>query len=142
MKRNEQIKRIMTPVSDLETVHIEHKPSDVRKLLAAHDWHHVPVLSGEKLVGMISATDMLKMTFTAYGSDDRSFDAYLDHEFSIDKIMTTDLVTVKATQTIRDAARTLGQGKFSSLPVVDDDGLCVGLVTTTDLIHHLEELYS
>lgn len=142
MKKNEQVKRIMTPVESLKTVHLEQKLSDVRKLLAEHAWHHVPVLSGEKLVGMVSATDMLKMTFTAYGGDDRSFDAYLDHEFSIADVMTTSLETIGEGDTIKQAAGILSKGKFSALPVVDGKGLCVGLVTTTDLILHLQALYN
>ncbi len=55
--------------------------------------------------------------------------------------MTTGLTTIKQTDTIRRIAELLGEGHFHSLPVVDDEENVVGIVTTTDLIHYLSDLY-
>ncbi len=141
MKKNEPIDHVMQNIEKLNPVHVDQKLSKVRQLLADQKTHHIPVLSGKKLVGLVSATDMLKMTFTAYGGDDRAFDAYLDHEFKIEDVMTRSLITLTHKHTVRDAAELLGQGTFHALPVVDDDGNCMGMVTSTDLINHLRELY-
>jgi TorA maturation chaperone TorD len=43
--------------------------------------------------------------------------------------------------TIRQTAELLGKGRFHSLPVIDENENVVGIVTTTDLIHYLSELY-
>jgi len=139
MKRNEPIKTIMTP--DVTTVNVTQKLSEVRRLLADEEIHHIPVVSGRKLVGIISATDMVRLSFTAYGADERAVDAVLDHEFSIQKVMRTDVVTLKSTETVRDAARHLRAGQFHSLPVVDEEGALVGIVTSTDLIRYLYDQY-
>jgi len=141
MRKNVSIQQLMTPAAELETVHVEQPLSKVRQLLADTTVHHVPVVSGDKIIGLISATDMLKMTFTAYGGDERSFDAYLDHEFTIDGVMTKSLITLNKDQSIRDAAELLAEGTFHSLPVVDEEDKLVGMVTSTDLIKHLRELY-
>lgn len=141
MRKNVSIQQLMTPVAELETVHLEQPLSKVRQLLADTTVHHVPVVSGDKIIGLISATDMLKMTFTAYGGDERSFDAYLDHEFTIDGVMTKSLITLNKDQSIRDAAELLAEGTFHSLPVIDEEDKLVGMVTSTDLIKHLRELY-
>lgn len=141
MRKNVSIQQLMTPAAELETVHVEQPLSKVRQLLADTTVHHVPVVSGDKIIGLISATDMLKMTFTAYGGDERSFDAYLDHEFTIDGVMTKSLITLNKDQSVRDAAELLAEGTFHSLPVVDEEGKLVGMVTSTDLIKHLRELY-
>lgn len=141
MRKNVSIQQLMTPTAELDTVHLEQPLSKVRQLLADTHVHHVPVVSGEQIIGLISATDMLKMTFTAYGGDERSFDAYLDHEFTIEGVMTKSLITLNKDQSVRDAAELLADGTFHSLPIVDEDNKLVGMVTSTDLIKHLRELY-
>ncbi|MCA9715255.1 MAG: CBS domain-containing protein [Myxococcales bacterium] len=138
MKRNVPISSIMS--TDIFSVHTGQAPSEVRRLLAERPLHHVPVVSGRTLVGLISATDMLKLSFQAYGTDARTVDAVLDNQFTIQQIMTTELVTLHRSRTIRDAAELLKDGSFHSLPIVDDDDALVGIVTSTDIIrYHLEQ---
>ena len=99
------------------------------------------MVSGKQLVGLISATDMVRLSFSAYGADQRAVDAVLDHEFSIDGVMTKDIVTLNASSTVRDAAQTLSSGVFHSLPVVDQEGNLIGMITTTDLVRYLLDQY-
>lgn len=135
MKRNVPLKSIMT--REVATVNVSQKLSDVRKLIAELKIHHVPVVSGPLLVGLISATDLVRVSFSAYGADQRAVDAMLDHEFSIEGVMVRELVTLKESSTIREATEFLSSGAFHSVPVVDDDGNLAGLVTSTDLIRYL-----
>ena len=139
MKKNERIDKILT--RDVVTAHVEQKLSDVRKLLAKSDFHHIPVVSGKKLIGLISASDILGISVEGLGSDERSMDAYLDHQFSIEGIMKTDLRTLPIKSTIAEAAEALSDGSIHGVPVVDDQGDLVGLVTSTDLIHFLRDLF-
>lgn len=139
MKRNEPIKTIMS--SDVTTVNVTDELSKVRRLMSTEVIHHVPVVSGRKLVGLLSATDLVRLSFSAYGADERAVDAMLDHEFSVDKVMQKDLVTLSTSDTVRDAARHLRAGQFHSLPIVDDDGNLEGIVTSTDLIRYLYDQY-
>ena len=139
MKKNEPIDKVLT--RDVETVHTGMSVSDVRKLFAERGFHHVPVVSGRKLLGMITASDVLGITVDGVGADDRSMDAYIDHRFSIEEIMTKDLVTLPRKSTIADAADLLSQGTFHAIPVVDDSAELHGLVTSTDLIRYLRELF-
>jgi CBS domain-containing protein len=139
MKRNEPLSSVMT--KELTTVNVTNKLSEVRKLLSEQGIHHVPVVSGTKLVGLISATDMVRLSFSAYGADARAVDAMLDHEFSVVKVMSTELTTLKNSQKVRDAAQVLSSGSFHSVPVVDDENNLVGIVTSTDLIRYLADQY-
>jgi CBS domain-containing protein len=139
MKRNEPLSSVMT--KELTTVNVTNKLSEVRKLLSEQGIHHVPVVSGTKLVGLISATDMVRLSFSAYGADARAVDAMLDHEFSVEKVMSTELTTLKNSQKVRDAAQVLSSGSFHSVPVVDDENNLVGIVTSTDLIRYLADQY-
>ncbi len=139
MKKNEPISKILT--RDVATTHTSQKVSDVRKMLTTEGFHHVPVVSGKKLLGMISASDILGISVEGVGSDDRSMDAYLDHQFSIEKLMRTGLTTLAPSSTIADAADALSDGSFHAVPVVDGDGNLEGLVTSTDLIRFLRDQF-
>lgn len=138
MKRNEPISKIMT--TDVETVHAGQKLSEVRRMLADNPYHHVPVVSGDELIGLISATDMLKLSLAIYGVDERAVDAMLDSQHTIESVMSTKLTTIGAKDTVRTAAEILGEGVFHSLPVVDGKQL-VGMVTSTDVIRYLLAQY-
>ena len=138
MKRNDPITKIMS--TQLITVHHGEPLSKVRQLIRDQGLHHVPVVSGDQLVGMLSSVDILKLNFGAVSGDERAVDAALDHGFKIEDIMETELVTLTEHSTIREAAEALISGEFHSLPVVNG-GKLVGLVTSTDLIRYLLEQY-
>lgn len=138
MKQNEPVSKIMT--STVATVHTGQKLSEARRLLAERPFEHLPVVSGKSLVGMISAADLLRLTFDAGNADERSMDAVLDHQFTIEGVMTKELTTIKSTDSIRYAAELLVKASHHSLPVVDD-GALTGIVTGTDLIRFLLEQY-
>ncbi|NIR61125.1 MAG: CBS domain-containing protein, partial [Gammaproteobacteria bacterium] len=48
--------------------------------------------------------------------------------------MTAPVVTVRPDTSVREIAQTLGRHRISAVPVVDDAGAVVGLVSEYDLI--------
>lgn len=139
MKKNESITHVMTPspisVSKNESV------STARHLINEKGVHHLPVVDGDKLVGILTSHDLMRVSFGDFGDQDgRSLDAILDHTYSISDIMKESPVSIEKSDTIREAARILSVGEFHSLPVVDGETL-VGIVTSSDLIRHLLEQY-
>ncbi|MCF7969416.1 MAG: CBS domain-containing protein [Methylococcaceae bacterium] len=139
MKKHEPISKIMS--ANVASVQVGQPLSDVRDLMLNANIHHVPIIDGSKLVGLISFTDLMKINFVINGVDERSINAIIDQQFSIQEIMSDKLVTIKNTDTIRDGSELLAKGGFHSLPVIDDEGALVGIVTTTDLIRYLNEQY-
>ena len=139
MKKNESITKVMT--SDVRTVHTGQKLSEVRRLMGEASIHHVPVVSGKALVGILSSTDLMRLSVETYGADERSMDAMLDHQFDIEAVMKSDPVTLTTKATVRDAAVILSEGTFHSLPIVDAEGALAGIVTSTDLIRYLLDQY-
>ncbi|MDJ0926931.1 MAG: CBS domain-containing protein [Gammaproteobacteria bacterium] len=126
------------PVAEVMTPHprvvqITDRISDVRAILADGRVHHLPVVEGGKLVGMITTTDLLEFGFAPRDSH-TDLDEYLDNHFSIPQIMQTELITVPSDSTIRDAARALTTGRLHAVPVVKSDGELVGIVTSTDIV--------
>lgn len=138
MKRNEPVASIMS--KDVITAHTGMKISDVRKLMLEHEIHHCPVVSGDELIGLLSASDILGLTVQGVGTDQRSMDSYLDFQFTIEDQMTKEVRTVSNSATIRESAELLADGKFHALPVIQGKKL-VGIVTTTDLIQYLIDQY-
>lgn len=56
-------------------------------------------------------------------------------------VMTRDVITVKKETTIRELAELFSQHRISSAPVVDDNGVMIGIVTETDLIEQDKSLH-
>ena len=54
--------------------------------------------------------------------------------FSIDAIMSTDLITVHPSATVADARQLMHDNRIHHLPVVSDDGGLIGLVTLTNVL--------
>ena len=135
MKRNEAVTKIMS--KQPLTVHTGMKLSEVRAMFSEHGIHHLPVVSGEKLVGIISTTDIFRV---AFGSSGAEIDNTLDHTSSIEQVMSKNPATVATTDTVRTAAELLSEGAFHSLPVIEGEKL-VGIVTSTDLIKYLLDQY-
>jgi CBS domain-containing protein len=139
MRKNQAVSHIMS--ADPITVHHGEPISKVRKKFQEHGVHHLPVVEGENLVGMISWTDLMRFSYgDAFGEDDRAVDATLDHTHKLEDLMSRNPVTIDVNSGIREAAQILGGADFHALPVVDGKKL-VGIVTSQDLIKFLLELF-
>ncbi len=126
--RDLPIDRIMTP--DPATVGPLDSIIHARRLLDANFIHHLPVVEGGRLVGIVSSTDLLKLHLL----DDH---LSLYERVTVDQVMETNLVVLEKGATLRDAAEKLCMGHFHALPIVDRRRHLVGIVTTSDLISEL-----
>ena len=139
MRKNDPVSHVMT--KDVVTLDLSDPISKARRLFEESGIHHLPVVSGEELVGLLTWTDFLRISFGEFGNQDaRSLDAMLDHTYQLKDVMISSLVTMPTTGTVRDAAQTLSTQGFHSVPVMDGKKLA-GLVTSTDLIRYLVEQY-
>ena len=138
MKQRESIRHLMR--TELHTVHPAQKLSEVYDLMNEKHVHHVPVVEGERLVGMLSATDLMRFSYgNIYAQDEHTLKQGLDFS-SIREAMSEDLVTLSVEDTIKHAVEALSRGDIHALPVVDGEKLA-GLLTSTDVIRFLHEQY-
>jgi len=86
---------------------------------------HLPVLDDDKLVGMVTHRDMLRILSAARRREESTFVA---------SIMTRDPIAVGPNTTIADAARILLKARFGCLPVVDENRNVIGIVTEHDFL--------
>ena len=139
MKKNEAVSKIMS--SDPVSVGRNEPVSVARRILEEQGIHHLPVTDGNQLVGIITSTDFIRVSFGEFGNQDaRGLDAVLDHTYKIGDLMNAEPTTISSSQTVRDAATILAKSNFHSLPVVDGKNL-VGIVTSSDLIQYLLDQY-
>lgn len=130
------VRQIMS--TPIEALKASAKLSDARRGLAMSPFHHLPVLDDQaRVVGIVSASDILRVSLEAYDADPEQEGVVLDRQFKLTEVMHRDVVTVKASDSIRAAAERLSPGSFHALPVLDDEERLVGMVTSTDLIDYL-----
>ena len=121
------------------SVHIKQKLSDANKIFRENIIHHLPVLNGKKPIGIISSNDLFRLVFNIDTHDERMLDTILDNQFSIESVMTKDLVTLPISSSIKDAANALQSSKIHSVLITNDSSELEGIVTSTDLIRYLHD---
>jgi CBS domain-containing protein len=139
MKKREPVSHIMS--KHVVSLNLTHSLEDAEKLFKKHTIRHIPVVSGDELIGMLSLTDLLRISFVDnYGEDEGRIDTAVYNMLSIEQVMVSNPVAVQADLTIREVAEILSTREFHALPVVEGKKL-VGIVTTTDLIKYMLEQY-
>lgn len=135
MKKRTPISEIMT--SDVITLNPKDNLESAERLFKSKKIRHIPVVNGKEIIGMLSYTDLLRISFAdATDDNDYEVDTIVYNMFSIEQVMAKNLISVPSKTTIKDVAEILAHKEFHALPVVDNNEL-VGIVTTTDLINYL-----
>ncbi|WP_339895623.1 CBS domain-containing protein [uncultured Algibacter sp.] len=98
---------------------------------------HIPVVSSNAVVGMLSYSDLLRLSFADLTDNiDEGVDALVYNMFTIKQVMKRNIITISSSNSIKQVAEILATKEFHALPVVDNN-ILVGIVTTTDLIKYL-----
>lgn len=105
-------------------------------LMSMHNIRHLPVLDGERLVGVLSDSDIRGVMISqrsCRGRGARREVFYLPADVTVEDAMTADPAWVTPQADIEGAARTLLDRKIGCLPVLDH-GRVVGIITETDIL--------
>ncbi|MAT54850.1 MAG: hypothetical protein CMN32_10260 [Saprospirales bacterium] len=120
---NERLSAIMT--RNVVSVRKDEPIESVKKLLFDKRIHHIPVVDDEnKLVGIITSWDLIKSQkpFSEYG------------KIKVEELMTKNVAAMRPNELIGAAAMVFLKNLFHGLPIVDDEGKLVGIVTTHDIL--------
>ncbi|RQG99624.1 CBS domain-containing protein [Natrarchaeobius oligotrophus] len=116
-RRKPQVEEYMT--RDVATVSPDTTVGSVATRIAESDEHSgFPVCERRRVEGFVSARDLLLA-----GDDEPIF-----------KVMTTDLLVAHPEMKVTDAARVILRSGIQKLPVVDDAGNLVGIISNADVI--------
>lgn len=138
MKQRVPVSQIMT--KEIVSLTIKDTLSDAEKLFKEHNIRHLPIVNGNELIGILSYSDLLKISFSELSDDEKSIDTTVFNMYSIEQVMAKNPVSISSDKTIREAAEILSKHSFHSLPVVDN-GELKGMITTTDLLKYFLEQY-
>lgn len=115
------------PTTPVETAHKIMKEKKIRRL---------PVVHEGQLIGIVTLGDVRE----ASPSDATTLSIWelnsLWSQLTVEKIMTSNVVTLSPEDPILDAAQLMLKHKISGLPVVEGDRL-VGMVTESDIFRML-----
>ena len=127
--------------TDLVVLNLNDGLDKAERLFKEHSIRHIPVINGDKIVGMLSLTDLLRISFAdgAY-EDEENVETIVYNMFTIAQVMAKNVNSVTPQTTIKEVAQILASKEYHALPVVEDEKL-LGIVTTTDLIRYLLEQY-
>jgi CBS domain-containing protein len=112
-KVNEYMTREVQTVSPTDTV------ADVARRIKESEGHNgFPVSQGRKVEGFVSASDLL----------------LTDDQDPIFTVMAEDIIVAHPDMNVIDAARVILRSGIQKLPVVDDAGNLVGIISNTDVV--------
>jgi len=137
--REKTVADIMT--RDVVTVYEEDDLNQVRTKLSERSFHHLPVVDGNKLVGMLSQRDMLRATVAGidHGALAQAREArYLEQSFVRD-VMETRVRSARPGDSLRTVAQRLLEFRVGALPVTDEQGNLIGIVTENDLLRQFAQ---
>ena len=121
------VERLMS--TELTTIERGAAAADAAKKMRETDVGSILVLDSDgTLAGLIPATDFVALVRDNDPKDRTPVEAF----------MTTDVVTVGRDDTVAELAEPTAHG-YTHLPVTDDDGRPIGMVSTTDLTAHLSK---
>lgn len=138
MKKREPISHIMT--KNVYTVNVSDDLHEAIEIVKKNHIRHLPVLEGKEVVGIISRTDINRLTFSSLFDNQEGADEAILEMLSIPQVMTQKPRTVDASLSIREVAEILATEEYHALPVIEN-GELAGIVTTTDVIKYMLEQY-
>jgi acetoin utilization protein AcuB len=107
--------------------------AQVQRLMQDKHIRHVPVVSGSRLVGIVTDRDIREAAPSPATTLSRGEIAYQMDTTPVKTCMTKEVVSITPDTDMVHAARLLLDHKFGCLPVVEDNAL-VGVVTETDFL--------
>ncbi|TQD40672.1 CBS domain-containing protein [Haloflavibacter putidus] len=139
MKKRTPVSTIMT--EKVLTLNTTDNLATAEGIFKKNKIRHIPVVENDAIKGMLSYTDLLRISFAdAVDEDEDTIETTVYDMFSIEQVMVSNVISVKPDNTIKEVAEILAEKEFHALPVVENDKL-VGIVTTTDLIKYLLEQF-
>lgn len=123
-------------VTNVICVDVDERLPNVRALMETHNFHHLPVTDENKIVGIISDRDLLRLIspfINSVSEQPRDLDTL---NRAAHQAMTRQPITIKADTPIEEILTWFKRVDISCLPVIDEEEHVIGIISWRDLIHH------
>jgi CBS domain-containing protein len=124
--------------SQVHTVEKDTPLKEVERLMKKNHIRHLPVVEDTTVIGIISLTDLQRLSYTASFADAEGMgeeEIPIFDLLSLDQVMVQKPMCIQKTATVGDATEILIRMDFHALPVCDGKEL-IGIVTSTDLLKY------
>lgn len=126
------IETIMSKV--IVTVEMDDSLETIKEIFDNVPFHHILILESGKLFGLISKTDLYKSLSPYIGTiSETNSDAALLKKRA-HQIMERKPLTLKASDSVYDAVKLFNKNKISCIPVINDAGRPIGVVSWRDIL--------
>ena len=113
--------------------------TDAVALLREKGLKRLPVVDGEKVVGILTQSDIQKVSPTKATSLSIFEINYLLSKLTVKDAMTKKAITIEADSLLEEAAVIMRENRIGTLPVVEN-GKLVGIITESDIFDAFIEL--
>ena len=127
----------MKPVYEIMSTNVvtcspEDEIDNVWRLIKEKSLRGLPVVEKGRLVGIVTEKNLLDSgaVFPTFESKKGRFRS----PTKISTVMETSVVSLKKTDTLKNAVRLMLEKDFGRLPVVDDKGTLIGIVDREDIV--------
>ena len=104
--------------------------AEARTLMHENRIHHIPVVEGDELVGLVTLTNVLAATDSFLRDRENRIHATAVQETAL---LVTDIATIDEHASLRQAAMFIEKHQIGCLPIVTD-GKLRGIITDTDFV--------
>ncbi len=126
--------------SDVMTIDEDTSMMKASQIMKENNIRRLPVMHKGKLVGMITDRDIKEASPSKATTLDVHELYYLLSELKVKDIMSKNVFTIGPEETVEKAAVKMLEHRISGLPVVNDKGKVVGMITQGDIFKVLVSL--
>ena len=130
------IRPIIKPVADLALVSYDDTIGTALKVIEDSGYLSLPVVDGEKFVGVLSRKYIYEMYFNENGGDKEAFMKRRVAEF-----MKTKIEPIKENILIEDAAALFLEKQLKFIPICDEHDRFEGIVTPSAILERYRKIY-
>lgn len=113
---------------------------EARKITAEHKIRALPVMDGDRLVGIVTRRGLMRLDLSFLGGKTPQNKVDLPEE-TVGDVMTRNPLIAHPESSLPKAARVMLENKITALPVMEK-GRLIGILTNTDVLRFLIEGYS
>ena len=120
------------------TLPVNAKVREAARILRTLDIRHLPIVDADgALVGMLSDRDLRNLDVPLMDGGEYLGNVRMALDASVSSLMSSDVLSVSPESDVAEIVELMLEYKVGAVPVIDPDGLLVGIVSYMDILREL-----